>query len=199
MLKKIDWVFLRRPLIIFTILIVSSLVFYFGGVKYEDIAAEEFELSKNALSTSHSKLARQSSEIALVDDYLKQYNNLVNTAFIGDERRLSWIESMKATNKAIRLPYFRYSVTAQQDFIRPGIKKTKTVNVLGSKMDLDIGILHEEDLFKLIDILDENVQSYFIVDSCDLAKVNSKELKVDKENIKAKCVLQWIHLDVVEQ
>ncbi len=199
MLKKIDWKFLKRPLIIFFILVSSSLVFYFGGTQYKDIQNEQFTNAKNALSASHRALNNKSKEIALVDDYLEPYKTLVDNAFIGDERRLSWIESIKATNKEIKLPKFNYTISAQTPFNRPGIKKNKRVKVHASKMTLDLGLLHEEDLFNVFKMLDEHVQSYFIVDACNMTIGKNSELSVDKQNISARCVVNWVHLKVAKK
>jgi len=199
MLKQIDWKFLRRPIIIFVVLLLSSFVFYFGGLHYLENSNEKFTLSKNNLSASHSKLNRQSNEIKLVDDYLKQYKALENNAFIGEERRLSWIESMRATNKKIKLPRFDYSIHAQEEFIRPGLKQNKVVKAVASKMDLNLGLLHEEDLFRVFDLLDENVQSYFNVESCEFSKSKQGELKVDEANLTVHCILNWVHLKVAKK
>ncbi len=196
MFKQIDWLFLRRPLIIFSLLIVFSLVFYFGGLQYKNIANEKFNSAKNSLSSSHSKLKVLSSEMKLVDEYLDEYKTLVNEAFIGEERRLSWIESMKAANKEIKLPKFDYSISAQSNFKRPGITQNKAVASLSSAMKLDLGLLHEEDLFKVFELLDENVQSYFTIEGCKLSQGRNKELKIDKSNLTANCVVSWVHLKV---
>ncbi len=199
MLKKIDWQFLHRPVIIFMVLVISSVIFYFAGMQYKNSANEKFNTSKSKLNTSHSKLNRQSNEIKLVDDYLTQYKELENNAFIGEERRLSWVESMKTTNKVIKLPQFDYSIQAQDDYIRPGLKQSKKVKALASKMNLNLGILHEEDVFKVFKLLDENVQSHFIIEACELSKSRGVELKVDEANFKANCILNWVHLKVAKK
>ncbi len=199
MFKQIDWLFLRRPLMIFFILIGSSLVFYVGGVKYKEIEGEKFNNLKSELNGSHSVLNKKSKETTLVENYLEEYKLLVDSAFIGDARRLSWIESIKDTNKEIKLPVFKYRISAQTDFIRPGIKQNKRVKVLASKMDLDLGLLHEEDIFRVFKLLDKNVQSYFIVDACEMSMPKNSELKIDKKNIQAYCVLNWVHLKVAKK
>lgn len=199
MLKQIDWVFLRRPLIIFLVLTGSSLIFYFGGLQYKNTALEKFDIVKSLLARSHNQLNKQSQELALIDENLKQFNSLTNDAFIGDERRLSWIESMKATNKIIKLPKFDYSIKAQEDFIRPGIKTIKTVQSLSSQMELELGILHEEDIFSVFNLLKSNVKSHFVIESCELSKSSNKDLQTDKENLSARCIIQWVHLKVAQK
>lgn len=199
MLKQIDWLFLRRPIIIFLILVASSLFFYFAGKHYKDSAQELFNTAKNSLSTSHSKLKRQFNEIKLIDGYMSQYKELNNHAFIGEERRLSWLESIQASNQEIKLPKFNYSIRPQENFIRPGLKQSKNVKAMASKMDIDLGILHEEDVFNVFDLLNKHVQSYFIIEACEFSKIQKSELTVDKANLLAHCVLNWVHLKVAEQ
>lgn len=199
MFKQIDWPFLRRPIIIFCVLLLFSVVFYFGGVQYKEIESDNFTQSKNNLSRSHSELNKLSTEIKLIETYLKNYKELHNNAFIGEERRLSWIESMKKANEEIKLPKFNYTIHAQEEYIRPGLKQTKKVKAASSKMDIYLGVLHEEDVFKVFELLDANVQSYFNVESCDFYKGKISELKVDAENLSVHCVLNWVHLKVTEK
>lgn len=167
-----------------------------GGLQYKNIENENFTQAKNSLSSSHNALNKKSKEIALVDDYLEAYKALNDNGFIGDERRLSWVESIKATNKEIKLPRFNYTILAQKDFIRLGLKQSKRVKAMASQMNLDLGILHEEDIFKVFKLLDENVQSHFIVDACAVSIGQNRELKVDKANLKAQCVVNWVNLKV---
>lgn len=200
MLNKIDWVFLRRPLMIFTVLVVLALVFLIAGNEYKSAANEEFTTAKSGLNSSHRKLRNQASEVALIDEYLREYKRLANEGFIGAERRLSWIESMKATNKDLKLPSFKYSIQVQDEYNRPGIKTSKTVRSVSSAMKLDLGLLHEEDLFKALDLIDDNVKSMFTVDSCSLlAEKSNGELKVDQQNLRVSCDLQWVSLQVGKQ
>jgi len=199
MFKSIDWLYLRRPAIIFLILVISSVVFYLGGLQFKNNENEGFSNAKNSLSASHRALNKKSKEIALVDDYLEAYTALTDNGFIGDERRLSWVESIKAANKEIKLPTFDYSIAVQGDYIRPGLKQNKHVKAYASKMDLDLGVLHEEDIFRVFKILDEKVQSHFVLEACEISIGQNRELKIDKANLKAHCVVNWVHLKVAEK
>jgi len=199
MFKTIDWIYLRRPAIIFLILVISSVVFYFGGLQFKNSENERFTKVKNALSSSHSALNKKSKEIALVDDYLDAYKALNDNGFIGDERRLSWVESIKETNKEIKLPSFNYTILAQKDFSRKGLKQNKRVKAMAYQIKIDLGVLHEEDIFKVFKLLDENVQSHFVVDACEVSIGQNKELKIDKANLKAHCIVNWVHLMVAEK
>ncbi len=196
MFKLIDFIFLRRSLIVFTVLVLSSIVFYFGGVKFKQLAQDDFNAAKSALNSSHSALNKQSKEIALVDKYLTEFKALSNSGFIGEERRLSWVESMKEANKTIKLPVFKYSIKPQEQYERPGIKASKTVKSLSSPMILNLGLLHEGDLFKVIQLIEDNVQSRFVIDSCKLQSKKVDTLNINKENISARCVLRWVNLKV---
>lgn len=200
MANKIDWVFLKRPMLIFTVMIIASVSFLFAGEEYRKIAEEDFNKARSSLKKSHKQLKNQSNEIAVIDEFLAKFNELENQGFIGDERRLSWIESVKSTNDELKLPEFSYSIQPQDTFERSQIKSTKKVKVLSSLMTVNLGLLHEVDLFNVIDLIDQNVSSHFTIESCDLiADKGNKELKVDDDNIRAQCDVRWINLKITEK
>lgn len=200
MTKKIDWLFLSRPLIIFTVLVLVSVVFYLGGDEFKQQARNDFNEAKSDLQRGHSRLSNQAKEISLIKLYLDKFEQLKNEGFIGDERRLSWIESMKEANGVLKLPLFNYAIQPQEEYIRPGLKSSKKVKLLSSATTIDLGLLHEQDLFKVFKLMDDNVKSMFTIDSCEIdSKSADKELKVDRQNMTASCTIRWVSINMVEK
>ena len=107
---------------------------------------------------------------------------------------------MKKTNKRLKLPKFDYAISPQQPFIRDNLKSNKKVKSLSSPMTLNLGLLHELDLFRVFDMMHSNVKSQFTIDSCDLTlRTQQKELKVDQENIDAQCTMSWLSIKVADK
>ena len=95
------------------------------------------------------------------------------------------------------LPTLTYSLLPQEDFKRPGFTLKRGVSVKSSPMNLDIGLLHEEDLFALLEGLRLTIQNLFTVESCRLTRQTkiSRSLDTRRANLDAQCTIRWVTVD----
>ena len=196
-MKNIDWKYLRRPLIMFAATIVLSVVIVVLGYHFEKVQEEQYQQSLSTLRSTHALYRNVIKDIDLLDQYRTLYNGYKSTGLVGKERRLSWIESLEATNGVLRLPTLTYSMQPQEDFERPGFKLKRGVEVLSSPMQLTMGMLHEEDLFALLDGLRQSIKSLFTVDSCTMNRQSSidRSLNTRTPNLTSQCVIRWVTID----
>jgi hypothetical protein len=133
----------------------------------------------------------------LLDQYRKLYGEYKSTGLVGQERRLSWVESLESTNEVLRLPTLTYSLLPQEKFERPGFKVKRDVAVLSSPMDLSIGLLHEEDLFALLEGLRLSIRNLFTVDSCSMSRRSNigESLGTKSSNLRTECKIRWVTVD----
>ena len=196
-MSNIDWFFLKRPLIM---LLVSMLIFaalVLAGYQYEKIQNEKYEKALSTLRTTHQIYSNMVNDIDLLDQYRNQYNDYRASGLVGKERRLSWIESLESTNEVLRLPTLTYDLNPQEEFKRPGFKAKRGVEVNSSPMDLSIGLLHEEDLFALLEGLRLSISSLFTVDSCSMVRQSAVSASLDtkRANLSTKCTIRWMTID----
>ena len=130
--------------------------------------------------------------------FLFFYNDYKSSGLIGKERRLSWIESLESTNGVLRLPRLTYDLNPQEKFVRPGFKVKRGVEVSSSPMELSMGLLHEEDLFALLEGLRLSIKNLFTVDHCSIARGSSIDSSLDTRspNLNTKCLIRWVTIDV---
>ena len=161
-MNRIDWHYLKRPLIMLLISIVIFVALVLAGYQYEKTQNEEYQ-----------------------------------KALVGKERRLSWIESLESTNEVLRLPILTYDLNPQEKFERPGFKVQRGVEVNSSPMALSIGLLHEEDLFALLEGLRLSIRNLFTVDSCSISRSSPVEAKLDtkRANLNSTCTIRWVTID----
>ncbi len=197
MKSKIDWFFLRRTLIFFLVAIIFSVSIVFLGWEYEAGKQEEYQKGADNLRTTHRLYKNMVNDIDLLEQYTTKYTDYKSTGLVGGERRLSWIESLESTNSVLKLPQLSYRLLPQEEFSRPGLKVERNVELKSSPMELDMSLLHEEDLFALLDGLSLSISNLFTVDSCELALQGAvgKTFDTQKPNLKAKCVIRWISID----
>jgi hypothetical protein len=197
MKNKIDWFFLRRPLVFLAVAIVFATGLTFLGMQYEDTQYEEYQKGVENLRTTHRLYKNMVNDIDLLEQYTVKYTDYKATGLIGGERRLSWIESLETTNSVLKLPKLSYNLLPQEDFARPGLKVERNVEVKSSPMELTMSLLHEEDLFALLDGLSLSISNLFTVDSCSISLLGvvGKSFDTQKANLNARCVIRWISID----
>ena len=196
-MNKIDWFYLRRPLIVLSAAILMALMLVIAGYQYEKAKHEEYQQALSVLRSTHKLYYNIVNDIDLLDQYRNFYSNYRSSGLVGKERRLSWIESLESTNDVIRLPVLIYNLHPQEDFERPGFKLKRGVAVKSSPMDLSMGLLHEEDLFALLEGLRLSIKNLFTVDSCIISRQGDVKNSLDtkRANLNSKCTIRWVTID----
>ena len=196
-MSKIDWFYLRRPLIMLAVAILFSIGIAMVGYQYEKVQREQYQTALSTLRSTHKLYSNIVNDIDLLDQYRSLFSDYKATGLVGDERRLSWIESLEATNEVLRLPTLAYSLKPQEKFQRPGFKLQRGVSVMVSPMDLTIGMLHEEDLFALLEGLHLSIRNLFTVDSCSIVRRGAigQSLDTKRPNLQSKCTIRWVTIN----
>jgi hypothetical protein len=195
--NKIDWFYLRRPLIILALALLVSAGVAVAGYHYEKSQREQYEVALSTLHSTHQLYTNIINDIDLLDQYRNRYNEFKSSGLVGEERRLSWIESLESTNEVLRLPTLSYNLNPQEDFKRPGFKLQRDVSVMSSPMELTIGMLHEEDLFALLEGLHLSIRTLFTVDSCSISRQIPIDRSLDtrRANLRTQCTIRWVTIN----
>jgi len=66
-----------------------------------------------------------------------------------------------------------------------------------SPMDLAIGMLHEEDLFALLEGLRLSIRNLFTVDSCSIVRQGPVDRSLDtrQANLRTQCTIRWVTIN----
>jgi hypothetical protein len=195
--NKIDWFYLRRPIIMIVVALVVSVAIVLVGYHYEKMQREEYQTALSTLRSTHKLYSNIINDIDLLDQYRALYSEYKSSGLVGEERRLSWIESLESTNEVLRLPILTYNLNPQEDFQRPDFKLKRGVTVMSSPMDLTIGMLHEEDLFALLEGLRLSIRNLFTVDNCSITRATAVDRSLDtrKANLRSQCTIRWVTID----
>jgi hypothetical protein len=195
--NKIDWFYLKRPLIMLGLAILISAVLIVAGFQYEKAQQEEYEKAVSTLRSTHKIYSGIINDIDLLEQYRNLYNGYKSSGLVGKERRLSWIESLETTNEVLRLPTLTYDLLPQEEFERPEFRVKRGVTVKSSPMNLSIGLLHEEDLFALLEGLRLSIRSLFTVDNCSIRRTSSvnRSLDTKRANLVGNCTIRWVTID----
>ena len=196
-MSNIDWQFLQKPLIYFVIAVLLAVGLAVAGHYYEMERHDAYRESVSKLRATHKSYRDMVNDLDLLDQYRTKFSEYKAIGLVGEERRLSWIESLQSTNQILKLPTLTYNLLPQENFSRPGFNVKPNVDVKSSPMELTMGLLHEEDLFAILEGLRLSIKNLFTVDSCSLSRLSSVESSWDtsSSNMRSQCALRWITIN----
>ena len=197
-MNNIDWRYLQLSLIMFGLSIIVAAAVVIVGQQYEIKQIKKYESAVSKLATTHKRYTIMVNDIALLEQYRNLYSSYKSSGLVGEERRLSWIESLETTNQVLKLPTLTYSLLPQEKFIRPGLSVNNDVEMNSSPMKLSMGLLHEEDLLAVLEGLRLSIKNLFTVESCSLTRNGSigASLNTEGTNLTSQCTIRWITIDV---
>jgi len=97
------------------------------------------------------------------------YRRLVELRIVGTERRLEWTESLARIREQRQLPELRYRI-APRRLLHSLPGKPGSVDSFVSTMKIELGLLHEGDLFRFLEDLRASGNAYYAVNQCSIAR-----------------------------
>jgi hypothetical protein len=122
--------------------------------------------------------------------YQPRYLALRAAGLVGEENRLAWIEAVKQSQARRRLPSVTYEIEPQQ--LLNGPLAPGDVALRGSRMKLQMSLLHEGDLFDLLDDLRQ--AGHYAVQDCKLKRIDAPPELPLAPRLQAECTLVWLTL-----
>ena len=190
--EYVEWPYLRSALVMFTGFAALGASLLAGSATFESRMQRDYLYHSDRLTEIRRRYLAVDEEEKVIRDYLPRFMELDKNGLSGEERRLNWVETLQDAGDALRLPSLGYEIKAQKPY-RPGAAPPPgRYRVFASEMTLSMLMLHEGDLFALLDLLDERAQGVYTVSSCDMTR-NFVELadNPDAGNIAADCLLEW--------
>ena len=194
-LTQQDWSKLRYPILALggALVIVGLLVSLADQYRTKNETA--LQTQQNLLNQARQKFQSSGQEKETIMQYLPAYNDLLENGFIGEERRIEWVERLRQIHTQHKLFSIDYQIDLQEEYKPSFLPNLGTFALHRSVMKLNLGMLHEGDLLSLLDGLHEQTTP-FIVRDCEISRpvgavVNTKSLA---SNLKAACEIDWLTL-----
>ncbi len=188
--RKLQW-----PIIglVLAIMVVGLLVTYANQYRAESESA--LQAQQNLLNQARQKYQSSGTEKETIIQYLPIYNRLLANGFVGEERRIEWIEALRQIHAQHKLFSIDYSIGLQENYTPSFLTNLGNFKLKRSVMSLKLDMLHEGDLLALLDGLHEQTTP-FIVRECEIkrpvgAVVNAKNMV---PNMQANCEIDWLTL-----
>ncbi|MCJ7838658.1 MAG: hypothetical protein MUP61_05535 [Burkholderiales bacterium] len=161
---------LGLPVAVCLVLVVASVACYFAAEGY----LQETRRMRTAASAQRAeiqkRLASASEEEREIKASLQQFQALAARGMVGEEKRLDWIDTVTAIKNERRLFNIRYSIEPQEELDYPGFSSGGSVKFLVSRVNVNLQLLHEEDLLNFIGELTRRGKPYLSVRNCDVQR-----------------------------
>lgn len=115
------------------------------------------------------RLMRIAEEEREVNQKLDVYQRLKNLNILGEERRLEWADAITRIRTQRELLDLRYRVDRQQ-LLYSAVGKPGNVEFYASTMNVDLALLHEEDLLRFLSDLRASGNAFYSVKRCALRR-----------------------------
>jgi hypothetical protein len=186
-LPKLQWSLLATLLM----MIVGAAMVYFSFN-----ATEVAKRDRAAAQAERNEFDGKLKQVRNEEDEIKQksavFNALQTRGMIGEEQRLEWVELIKDIRDTRRLIDLQYEIAPQR---RIDADAAKGFAFYSSTMRLQLKLLHEEDLTRLIDDLRERARALIQVKSCDVSRLpQGAGDSTPIAQLQADCLIDWITL-----
>ncbi|MBS0307733.1 MAG: hypothetical protein JSS58_02065 [Proteobacteria bacterium] len=190
--KRDDFPYIRKASIILaaclaiSILTVSGSTYFLANQKKAKDAEQALNTQTNEKTTEAEHQKRD------IHDFQPKYVQLVKRGFVGEERRLEWVESIKKIQETRKLLPIDYEISPQQSFqLDPAMPlQLGDLELHGSKMHITIQLLHEMDLLNFF--RDLKTMQIYALNNCAITPPSAPTNDALSPSLTAECSLYWI-------
>lgn len=197
--RPLNWALLGGSLIWFIGSLLGGAGVIWWGMDFEEQMRRWGVRQRNDLSEIRARYEESQQTLALVKQFMPPYNELKQRGFIGTDQRLNWINQFHLLESKIKLPTLRYNVSGQTPFAIPKLKNPPPdFQVYQSEMTLELGLLHEGDLLRLLDELDSpQAAGLYSVKRCELRRLaQTFSANPRQANLTGLCTLLWYTVNI---
>jgi len=191
---------LEKSLLIFLAILISmTTVVIMSGV-YKSNASSENALMTREMRSWSKKIDEANRNNMILVQHEDTFKKLVDKSVIGDENRLSWVEVVQKVADSRKMSSVKYNIASQELLDKNKLdNKYQGIDIFRSVMSLDMKILHEGDLFVMLDKLQTEANGLMTVDKCEIELIDkSISDGVVKQNsndtMRAHCKISWYTL-----
>lgn len=195
MKANFDWSILKGSIFVFIICLIFSSSLISGTWYFKENMLKKYNANNRKFQSISKQYLAVDQEEQLIRQYYPKFVQLYNKGIVGQEHRLNWIETLRASGNFIKLPSLKYNISSQNSFSPDYPVNTGSFKIFSSSMILNLDLLHEGDLRKLIMALDQRAQGAYNLSQCTLRQKNQIDLSnVTRGNISAECELRWFSI-----
>jgi hypothetical protein len=155
------------------------------------LAAQETQLKD-----ARTRFQRSGEERDLIVRFMPAYEELRTRGLIGPEERINWLEALRAANQEAKMFGAEYQISTQQPYPHAQELNAARLGMAQSVMKLNLRLVHEGELMRFFNLLENQNAGAFDINQCILQRANNgNEAGVEQPNLRAECELAWITMN----
>jgi len=187
---------LQKELATFLISIAVATILFVVSNSWWQTSYNNKVMAEDNLTEAKERYYSAINQKQILKEFEKKYKQLISSGIVGDEDRLNWVDTIEKITANNKIPYLKYKIDKRQELKSDEInQKYPGIQLLQSTMSLDMQLLHEGDLYTVINSLHDNAKGLFDIKSCAIIRNTTQiESLVDSQtdkNFSAKCELNW--------
>ena len=194
MLQQQDMKLLRWPILGALLLIAIGAGALALSERQLDAARKLREQLQKQGKTAQERVSKASEEEKEIRNHLVYYQRMLDSGMVGPRNRLDLIETISGIKSQRKLLDIRYNIAPQKPVDYTGIVATGSMDFVTSRMQLDMMLLHEEDLLNFVRDLQAAGQSLVSVRQCTLVRSDRGMPVGLAPGVQARCVIDLITL-----
>lgn len=195
-MNRPDWdlAYLRHGLMVPLAALAVMLILWAGTGTWRARLEKELATEQQTLAGLEQERRDLTSRQEARRRFATVYRELARQGLVGEDQRLKWVQALRDRAGELNLPYLRYSTAPERVLEAPWLVPGITAPVKVSTMEVQVGMVHELDLFRLLDSLDHS-PGFFHVRTCSLERMGREmRLEPDRANLNGTCQLDWFSI-----
>lgn len=185
---------LKIPTIILVVVVLLMVLAGWWSEQHKLAIRDRLQQQKQQLMQAEQRFRTSGQEKETIIKYLPEYQRLIDTGFIGQEKRLEWVDGLRRIHKDFKLFNINYSISPQENYKLGIISNLGDFTLNRSVMKVELNMLHEGDLITLVDQLRSEQASPFILRDCELTRIVAVKPNSFVPNMLGKCEIDWLTL-----
>jgi len=187
-MKKELTVFLLSIIIATSIIVISHSVL--------ETALENKKTQETSLENTKQRYYTAIQRRQILEKFEDRYTALKKAGIANNEDRINWVDTISNIALDYKIPHLKYSINKQEK-----IKSNKLnnrypdIDIFKSTMTLNMQLLHEGDLYTILNNLDKSAKGLFDIQSCSILSNSVENSSLTEKNTDTNfasvCVLNW--------
>lgn len=191
-MTQADLAALRNPLLVlFALLLIAAAAIY-STEQLKEAAQRNLVQQESRLKEARTRLQKSGEEKDIIVRYRDAFRALEQAGFVGDEKRINWLDGLRLTNQQADLFGVDYQISAQKRYRYAATLDPGDVRLYESEMRLRFRLLHEEDLIRFFTLLARQNVGIFHLNRCDVRRIDTRGVIRYQPNLSVECELSWI-------
>lgn len=184
--------------VVFAVALIGPNVLSQYASQYERTKSQEASAAKTRLTEAQNELDGFEDQKKILRRYVDRYNSLVENDEISKPDVIDVVKKMKAIGIERKLQNATTFNFADEVVVEPEqsmYMKDSNVKIGIHPLNIEMGMLHDLDIFMFMESLGNQVSSRLFPVRCSMSLTELEFSIVERENMQASCEIHWYSVD----